>query len=378
VIHTVPLRRLARCLDGKRVPLSGEERADMAGNVPYWGAGGVLDHIDRAIFDEPLVLLGEDGAPFFEPGRDVAFLLDGPAWINNHIHVLRPNSDTDRRFLVYVLNVADYSAYISGSTRDKLTQEDMWNIRVPDVPHDQQRAIADYLDRETARIDALIASRDRLGNLLRERREANVAQLFDSALDQAGVVPLWTIMQPVDRRDRPDLDVLSVYRDHGVVPKASRTDNFNKTPEDVSRYLVVEPGDVVVNKMKAWQGSIAVSPFYGIVSPDYLVCRADRKVDSKFLHYALRSSRMRAEYAVRSEGVRPSQWRLQWEQMRTLTLPIPSPARQAVLTASCEAAAASIEVLADAASRQVAVLRERRQALITAAVTGQVEIPVAA
>jgi type I restriction enzyme S subunit len=80
----VPLRRIAACLDGRRVPLNKEQRQGIQGDVPYWGAGGILDRINQKIFDEPLVLLGEDGAPFFVSGKDVAYYVDGPIWVNNH------------------------------------------------------------------------------------------------------------------------------------------------------------------------------------------------------------------------------------------------------------------------------------------------------
>lgn len=310
----------------------------------------------------------------------VRFWDRGRALLNQHLYRVDVHPSVNRRWFAYILEegVERLLPLMHGSAMTHITQDMLRSLTVALPSFEEQQAIADYLDRETARIDALITARDSLGDLLMERRDAEVGRLFDIALDEGDSVPLWSFMQPVEQRERPDLDPLSVYRDHGVVPKASRSDNFNKTPEDVSRYLAVEPGDVVVNKMKAWQGSIAVSQFHGIVSPDYLVCRVDRGGNSRFLHYALRSPRMRSDYAVRSEGIRPSQWRLQWDQMRTLTVPMPPPERQAALAEACEAAITRIDALSDAASRQIAALRERRQAVITAAVSGQVEIPVAA
>ena len=124
--------------------------------------------------------------------------------------------------------------------------------------------------------------------------------------------PIRYLLRERDVRGQTNEQVLSVYRDHGVVPKSGRTDNFNKTPEDLSSYKLVRKGDVVLNKMKAWQGSLGVSEFDGIVSGDYLVCRAISPVDGRFLHHLLRSWPMIQEYRLRSEGIRPSQWRLYW------------------------------------------------------------------
>ena len=89
------LRHFVTCLDGQRVPLNSSQRADMPGEYPYWGANGVVDTVGNFLFDEDLVLLGEDGAPFDNPLRDVAFHVEEPVWVNNHIHVLKPNERTD-------------------------------------------------------------------------------------------------------------------------------------------------------------------------------------------------------------------------------------------------------------------------------------------
>ncbi len=109
---TVPprtqLRRVVRCLDGKRIPLNQEERSSMSGPIPYWGANGVVDWIDDYLFDEDLVLLGEDGAPFGDSGKDVAFRVTGRVWVNNHIHVLKPRANVEARFLTYALNSVDW------------------------------------------------------------------------------------------------------------------------------------------------------------------------------------------------------------------------------------------------------------------------------
>lgn len=107
------LRYVIECLDGKRVPVELSLRADMQGNIPYWGAGNIVDYVDKALFDEELVLLGEDGAPFFDHTRPVAFHITEPIWANNHIHVLRIKENADPKYIVYVLNDRHPSLYVS-------------------------------------------------------------------------------------------------------------------------------------------------------------------------------------------------------------------------------------------------------------------------
>jgi type I restriction enzyme, S subunit len=85
--------------------------------------------------------------------------------------------------------------------------------------------------------------------------------------------------------------LLSVYRDLGVVRREGRDDNFNQPGDDLSSYLVVRPGDLVLNKMKTWQGSLGVSSFEGIVSPAYFVAEQVRDANPRFLHHLLRSNR---------------------------------------------------------------------------------------
>ena len=138
---------LTECLDGQRVPLNAQERNSMSGKYPYWGANSIVDYIDRWLFDEELVLLGEDGAPFFDGNREVAFAVNGKIWVNNHAHVLRPKPQVHPKFLASVLNCVDYRAFIDGSTRDKLTQGDMNTIPIQFPPLPEQRAIAGFLDR---------------------------------------------------------------------------------------------------------------------------------------------------------------------------------------------------------------------------------------
>lgn len=116
------------------------------------------------------------------------------------------------------------------------------------------------------------------------------------------------------RRNEPrnpgDVVVLSLYRELGVIPKDSRDDNHNVTSEDTSKYKYVRPGDFVINKMKAWQGSVAVSEYEGIVSPAYFVYEfTDDTIFKRYFHYLLRSC-YKDEFMRLSGGIRVGQWDL--------------------------------------------------------------------
>jgi len=174
---------LIKCLDGRRIPLNAEERGRMQGEYPYWGANSIVDYVDKWLFDEELVLLGEDGAPFFERTKPVAFRVSGKIWVNNHAHVLRPRRKTEAAFLAHALNCVDYRAFIDGTTRDKLTQGDMNAIPIqcPEVP--EQRVIAAFLERETAKLDGLVAKvRDAIDRL-KELRTALISAAVTGKID---------------------------------------------------------------------------------------------------------------------------------------------------------------------------------------------------
>ena len=125
-------------------------------------------------------------------------------------------------------------------------------------------------------------------------------------------------------KGKPDATVLSLYRDYGIVPKDSRDDNHNVTSLDTSGYKVVDIGDFVINKMKAWQGSMAISSYKGIVSPAYHVCEiTDDKVYRNYFHYLLRSDLYITEYTRLSKGMRIGQWDLDFNDFKNLPFLIP-------------------------------------------------------
>lgn len=380
VADGIPLRRLAVCLDGQRVPVSREQRATMQGSVPYWGAGGVLDTVAEPLFDEPLVLLGEDGAPFFERGRPVAFLLNGPAWVNNHIHVLRPNARIDRRFLVYALNAVDYAVYITGSTRDKLTQDEMWQIRVPFMSLDRQRRIADYLDRESARIDALITAKSGMLALLGERLKAQLDRLIDPAhrTTDARILPIRRVLSK-ESRPAQQLGIVTAFRDGVVTLRARRREEGFTESDTHSGYQGVRQGDVVFHGLDGFAGAIGVSEDDGICSPVYHVCSTQPDFDAAYVALALRALALSGYLALQSGNVRERAVDFRnWDSLARVPIPVPSLDRQRSLAHSYGSRRRSTAHLVAGITQQIALLQERRHTLVTSAVGGQLDVPEAA
>ena len=151
------LRNVCDNLDNFRKPFNRDERAIMKGIYPYYGANGIVDYIDRYIFDETIILLAEDGGDFenyFK--KPIAQKVIGKCWVNNHAHVLRAKKDYCSEFVFYLLEHKDIRKYINGTTRSKLTKEDMQGILLYyPIDKKEQTAIAEILSTADKEIELL-------------------------------------------------------------------------------------------------------------------------------------------------------------------------------------------------------------------------------
>ena len=152
------LNELVDVLDNQRIPVNSSERSKRLGPVPYYGATGQVGTIDKAIFNEELLILGEDGVQFFDPNKPKAYKISGPSWVNNHAHVLRAKKDRVlQNYLLHFLNQFNYVGYANGTTRLKLTQGAMNSIPVPVPSMHEQRKIVELLEDHLSRLDAGLA-----------------------------------------------------------------------------------------------------------------------------------------------------------------------------------------------------------------------------
>ena len=175
-----PLEQLVEILDGRRVPVSAPERANRPGDVPYYGASGQVDTIDEALFDEPLLLLGEDGVQFFDPLKSKAYQIRGRSWVNNHAHVLRVKAGTEPTLLRHYLNQFDYRGFANGTTRLKLTQAAMRRIPVALPSLEEQRRIVAILEEHLSDLDggsrSLVSAEAKSVTLIASARRSAVAR----------------------------------------------------------------------------------------------------------------------------------------------------------------------------------------------------------
>lgn len=146
------LGELAENLDSKRKPIRSGLRD--VGDIPYYGASGIVDYVKDYIFDGDFLLVSEDGANLLARNTPIAFSVSGKSWVNNHAHVLKFETYAERRYVEYYLNSIDLTPYISGAAQPKLNQKNLNGIKIPNPSPEEKERIVAILDK----FDALTSS----------------------------------------------------------------------------------------------------------------------------------------------------------------------------------------------------------------------------
>jgi type I restriction enzyme S subunit len=147
------LGELAENLDSRRKPITSGHREP--GDIPYYGASGVVDYVKDYIFDGDFLLVSEDGANLLARSTPIAFSISGKSWVNNHAHVLRFETYSERRYVEYFLNSIDLTSYISGAAQPKLNKGNLETIRIPNPSLEQKERIVAILDKFDALTNSL-------------------------------------------------------------------------------------------------------------------------------------------------------------------------------------------------------------------------------
>ena len=327
------------------------------------------------------------------PIGQVALLAD-EACSNQGCFLLIPRRETDTRFYYYWLSVqTDYLQVLGrGSTFMELSTDELKSLNIPYPSSQMQRAIADYLDRETARLDALVAAKERVLGLLVEKRRALITRavtrglnpnvpLRDSGISWLGEIPAhWEVrriawlFQERDKRGEPDLKLLKVSINTGVVTREFSDERIETTAVDFNTYKVARRSDVVFNKMRMWQGAVGVAPEDGLVSPDYVVAEPVGPLSSAYANRLFHTAAFSAECARHSHGIVWDRLRLYWTGFRDIEVPLPPMQEQAEIVEQIAFEIKRLDELSKSTERTTALLKERRASLIAAAVTGQIDL----
>lgn len=391
--QTATIKHLTKNLDGKRIPLNGEVRAEQKQIYPYYGANGVIDYVEDYIFEGEHILIGEDGAPFFDKTREVSLLASGKFWVNNHCHILKNIGASDARFIVHCMNSVDYFEYITGSTRDKLTQTDLNRIKIPVPTYQEQVQIANFLDRKTEQIDELIRIKERQIELLREQRTALINHavtkgpdpnvgMKPSGVEWIGEIPKhwkvrrnkWVFNEKDDRSATGKEELLTVSHITGVSPRAEKNVGMFLA-QTLEGYKHCSVGNLVINTMWAWMGALGISAFDGIVSPSYNVYELkSSEYLPRYYDYLYRTPNHVNEIVRWSKGIWTSRWRLYPDAFFSMFTIIPPFREQTEIANFLDQKTRQIDELIAAEQRKIELLKEYRQSLISEAVTGKIDV----
>lgn len=177
------IKRKLKSLNYRRIPLSSEERSFRSGEYRYYGASGVIDHIDEYIFDESTVLVGEDGANLISRNTPLAFSAHGQYWVNNHAHILSPK-DGLADYWAEVIEIIDVSPLVTGSAQPKLTAEALNNLKIAfPKKQSERKEIEKYVSAQKTKYGNIINKSNQQVLLLKERKTALISAAVTGKID---------------------------------------------------------------------------------------------------------------------------------------------------------------------------------------------------
>ena len=312
-----------------------------------------------------------------------------------HIWKTKLSSNLNKKFAYYYLSALTdaLKAKIHETTMGFITMGVMNNSYIAFPCLKEQEIIVSFLDSKCSEIDAISADIQKEIEILEQYKRSVVteavtkglnpdAEMKDSGIGYIGIIPNHWVVEKIKyhlkyrgNRNPGGVQVLSVYREYGVIPKDSRDDNHNVTSEDTSNYRYVRVGDFVINKMKAWQGSMAISDYEGIVSPAYYVYEfSDENFDRKYFHYLLRNKMYATEFLRVSGGIRVGQWDLSAYDFENTMAPMPPIDEQEKIATFLDTKSTEIDSLIGEKKRQLEVLDSYKKFLIYEYVTGKKEV----
>lgn len=267
------------------------------------------------------------------------------------------------------------------------------NCLLPVPSPSEQRQIVAYLDYKSNKINERICQRERELQTLSELKQAEIAAVVtrgldpnvpmkESGIEWIGQIPAhWEVTQLrkylrlFSDKGHPDMDLLSVTREQGVIVRdiTSKEENHNFIPDDLSGYKLIQKGQFAINKMKAWQGSYGVSKYKGIVSPAYYTCELNN-IDTEYFDVAIRSQAYIGFFTKYSKGIRSGQWDLSPDALKSIPFVEPPIVEQRAIVSYITEISEKIDSYITKLKEEINYLQEYKQRLISDVVTGKVDV----
>jgi len=298
---------------------------------------------------------------------------------NQGCRAITPDARSDPRYTAYSLVAArdELDAQGRGTTFMEVSASQFMSVPVPLPPLAEQLAIADFLDQQTSRIDTLIAKQTQLMTTLLERRDAYLGQQF-GAHGGERVTSVRRVLRPLLRLAPLGLGVITAYRDGEVTLRSSRREDGYTFSDKEAGYQEIRPGDLVFHALDGFAGACGVSDSNGVGSPVYHVCEPTQGDDTEYLALLLRYLGTSGFLATQAPNVRQRSVDFRnWSTFAQVPLTLPTPDEQRAFVQKYAARRRRVDSLIAKTQEHVALAQERRSALITAAVTGQITVRTA-
>lgn len=317
------------------------------------------------------------------------WLVDRPVFASTELLCLRPTSAIDNRWFSYLCSSAPVVRWglvtSDGTKMPRTSWEKLGEFRLDLPTVGEQRAVGSYLDAETCRTDTLIEKKRRMSDLLRERTRVARERLVSDGWRAGGPMRLGYLLREVDDRlgEAEPPPLLSVSIHSGVIPFAEANPDRIPRADDLANYKRCRRDDIILNRMRAFQGGIGRAPSDGVVSPDYAVLRPSDMGLADYLHHLLRSPWFVGQMQQRLRGIGGADQgnvrtpRVNWDDLRTVVVPSPPLNAQRRLAERLDAELEDTRKIEKVIERQLLALQEHRQTLITAAVVGELDVPQA-
>lgn len=347
--------------------------AEPDGQFPFYVRSDEPLRSDRWDFETTAVLTAGDGAGVAK----VFHLVDGRFMAHQRVYVLDEFRRLTPRFFYYAFSNLFHRMALDGSA--KSTVDSVRRAMIADMPFAvpplaEQRRIVNFLDRETSQVDALIAKQQRLIGSLRERRSAIRDAHFADPTGKRNTT-VRRVLKPLDRAAIPGLEVITAYRDGEVTLRSNRRDDGYTISFTETGYQEVRPGDLVFHALDGFAGAVGVSDSHGNASPVYHVCSVVTDDDSRYVAMLLRFLGTSGFLTTQAPNVRERSVDFRnWSTFARVPIALADPEHQARIVGHINEQTAKIDTLIAKTERFIELAKERRTALITAAVTGQIDV----
>lgn len=309
---------------------------------------------------------------------------------------VKVRNNLSSKYVTYLFKALDSRKVFNGlgtGIRLTLTYKELKKYYILLPPQEEQRQIVAYLDYKSNKIDERICQREKELQTLSELKQAKIATVVtrgldpnvpmkESGIEWIGQIPAhWEVTQLrkylrlFSDKGHPDMDLLSVTREQGVIVRdiTSKEENHNFIPDDLSGYKLIQKGQFAINKMKAWQGSYGVSKYKGIVSPAYYTCELNN-IDTEYFDVAIRSQAYIVFFTKYSKGIRSGQWDLSPDALKSIPFVEPPIVEQRAIVSYITEISEKIDSYITKLKEEINYLQEYKQRLISDVVTGKVDV----